>query len=447
MLELVRRTRILILVSILVLTVFIYFFIYSPMMAELENSIYLNISEISRSKYTSLENSIEGAVIGSVSLSSRSAIRDKIAEYENGNITLEELKSFTLPKYADGSSVLDNAVLAQRMALGQLIASYQVPGYNVSGLAGMEDYTHELYKQFIHSDGKLYIKIYSPIMQDGRELGVDIVLFDFTDKLESLNDDTYTVRILDPGEFEDLKAGASILIRSNDFLLLTKDNGIYFTEAIDGHYFLVQADKKVIFSNANALSIRIAVSWMIVFVAILLTVYFYIIRYANKTMKSMEKSRDLFKDMAYTDKMTGLHSRVYLEIWKTNFRESHKKYSLIMVDVDRFKQINDRFGHPAGDEVLRRIAQIFLTSIRKEDVIVRYGGDEYLLILSNADESRLSALMGRISAKLSQIREFSFPISVSYGISYLAPGEDFDDALKLADKNMYTSKVEKNPTS
>jgi diguanylate cyclase (GGDEF)-like protein len=434
------------LVSILVLSVFIYFFIYSPMMAELENSIYLNISEISQSKYTSLENSIEGAVIGSVSLSSRSAIRDKIVEYENGNITLDELKSFTLPKYTDGSSVLDNAVLAQRMVSGQLIASYQVPGYNVSGLAGMEDYTHELYKQFILADGKLYIKIYSPIMQDGRELGVDIVLFDFTDKLKSLNDATYTVRILDPDEFEGLKSGASVLIRSDDFLLLAKDNGIYFTEAIDGHYFLVQADKKVIFSNANSLSIRIAVSWMIVFAAILLTIYFYIIRYANKTMKRMERSRDLFKDMAYTDKMTGLHSRVYLEIWKTNFRESNKKYSLIMVDVDRFKQINDRFGHPAGDEVLRRIAQTFLTSIRKEDVIVRYGGDEYLLILSNADENRLNALMGRISSKLSQIKEFAFPISVSYGISYLAPGEDFDDALKLADKNMYASKAEKNPT-
>ena len=447
MLELVGRTRILMLVSILVLSVFIYFFIYNPMIAELENSIYLNIAEISLSKYSSLKNSIEGAVIGSASLSSRSSIRDKIVEYENGTITLDDLRSFTLPKYTDGLSVLDNVVLAQRFASGQLVASFNRPGFDASGLAGMEDYTHEFRKQFFRSNGRLYIKIYSPVMQDGREVGVDIVLFDFTDKLKSLSDDTYTVRILRQVEFEDLRSGAGVLIPSEDFFLFDKDQSIDFAKPVDGHYFLVQADKTIVFSNANALSARIAVSWMIVFAAILITIYFYIIRYANKTMKNMEESRDLFKDMAYTDKMTGLHSRAYLEIWKTKLRLPNKKYSLIMVDVDRFKQINDRFGHPAGDEVLRRIAQIFLTSIRKEDTIVRYGGDEYLLILSNADEPRLDALMSRINAKLSQIKEFAFPISISYGLSYLAPGKDFDGALKLADKNMYDSKSEKNHPS
>ena len=292
MLELVRRTRILMLVSVVSISIFIYFFIYSPMMAQLENSIYMNVSEISMSKHSSIQNAVQGSVIGSVSLSSRSAIRDKIAEYKNGAATLDELKSFTQPKYADGAAVLDNIVFAQRIVDGQAVADYRDPGFTEEEFTGADGYSHIVSREFLHMNEKLYLKVFSPVSLDGQELGFDIAVFDFTNKLLSQNDPIYTVQVANKDEFTALWDDADILLRSNDSALLSKDNTIYYAKPIDRHYFLVQAEQGVIFADANSLTLRIAISWIIMFVGILLAVYFYIIRYANKTVKYAEQSRD-----------------------------------------------------------------------------------------------------------------------------------------------------------
>ncbi len=440
MLELIKRARILMLVSVAALSAFIFFFIYSPMMSELQNTMYLNVAEVSMSKYSSVQNAVQGAVMGSVSLSSRSAIRDKTADYKNGNVSLDDLVSFTQPKYVDGASVLDNVVFAQRIVDGQAIASYEEPGFNRTGLENTVGYNHIVSREFFSLDGKLYMKIFSPVKLDGKELGFDLVLFDFTNKLLTQNDPTFSVRIIDMDEFDSVAEGAEVLIRQDDSVLLGKNKVIYFSKAIDGHYFLVQANRKTIFSNATSLTIRIAVSWMAVFVGFLLAVYFYIVRYANKSLKNAEQSRDLFKDMAYTDRLTGLFSRSYLEKWKTTLREIHKKYGLVIIDIDDFKRINDQFGHLAGDELLKKVADILLSSVRENDIIVRFGGDEFLLILGNADAAQSQNLMDRIKTKLAQIEGFGFAISVSFGISQLEMDTNFNSALKQADEKMYAFK-------
>ena len=145
--------------------------------------------------------------------------------------------------------------------------------------------------------------------------------------------------------------------------------------------------------------------------------------------------------MAYKDKLTGLFSRAYLDVWKTKWRKSGKSYSLVMADTDDFKQINDKFGHLDGDKTLKRIADIFLASVREDDIIVRYGGDEYLLILPGASEDQSKALIKRISEKLAEIKDCGFPLGVSSGVSELNPGGDFNAALKLADQRMYAAKA------
>jgi diguanylate cyclase (GGDEF)-like protein len=444
MFELIRRTRILLVILSIVLTFLIYFVIYSPMMAEIQHSMYLNITEISMSKYSSIQNSVDAAVTGSLSLSSRSAIRDKISEYKNGDISLEELSAFTAPKYADGASVLDKAVFAQRIVDEQPVATYQAEGFNAPGLAGTEKYAHAVSSQFIHSNGILYIKVFSPILKDGEEIGMDVVLFDFSDKLNNLNESAYKVRMIDATEFNRLQQGADILLAPDDSILLNNNKNIYFLKSMDSHYFLVQADRQIVFAQADALTRNIIIAWIIIFAVMLLTIYFYLLRYANKRIRHAEQSRDHFKSMAYTDRMTGLYSRSYLEIWKTGLRDTAANYTLVMVDVDDFKLINDQFGHLAGDEVLTRIANLFLSSIRESDIIIRFGGDEFLIIMEHADESSARKLMDRMNETLAHLDDCSVPLRLSFGTSELGPGEDFDAALGQADERMYTAKNQKD---
>jgi len=123
-----------------------------------------------------------------------------------------------------------------------------------------------------------------------------------------------------------------------------------------------------------------------------------------------------------------------------------KRYStkliLIFIDIDNFKYVNDTFGHEDGDKVLKEVSQIFKESFRKYDVVVRYGGDEFIIFLEenkyDADsiKSLLDSMVKRIEKRLLQ-----FQISASYGCA-VAPKEaqTLKELLYLADERMYQQK-------
>lgn len=121
-------------------------------------------------------------------------------------------------------------------------------------------------------------------------------------------------------------------------------------------------------------------------------------------------------------------------------RES--KLSLVYIDVDNFKKINDREGHIKGDEVLKCIAQTMLNSIREIDVACRYGGDEFCLILPECSVEKAKDICGKIIQKFTDL----YPeFSLSMGISGIEPGEyvDSDALIKMADEKMYMAKKER----
>jgi len=117
--------------------------------------------------------------------------------------------------------------------------------------------------------------------------------------------------------------------------------------------------------------------------------------------------------------------------------------SILMVDVDHFKQINDKFGHPAGDEVLSGLAKCMVAVTRAGDSIGRYGGDEFLIVLPGAESKTAEELAARIYGRLNQwnaARPFSVRVSVGIAErneSHTSPGE----LIKSADIAMYQAKT------
>ena len=111
---------------------------------------------------------------------------------------------------------------------------------------------------------------------------------------------------------------------------------------------------------------------------------------------------------------------------------------LILFDIDRFKYYNDKFGHLAGDDVLKIIGQVVSTSIRKNvDSAFRYGGDEFAILLPNADEDDAISVSDRIKNKLSKkIKN----ITISVGIAFLQEGFQIKDFINAADMAMYANK-------
>lgn len=152
------------------------------------------------------------------------------------------------------------------------------------------------------------------------------------------------------------------------------------------------------------------------------------------------------RDNVERDHLTGLYNRLALErIFRRLVTRKGMFLALAMLDIDNFKDINDRYGHLAGDDVLRRLGVILAGSLRGDDVVVRFGGEEFVLLFPDTDYERVGIPLNRI---LSEIAVEEFPgvgsITVSIGVAELAEDKpsNLDELLYFADKALYRAKVE-----
>lgn len=157
------------------------------------------------------------------------------------------------------------------------------------------------------------------------------------------------------------------------------------------------------------------------------------------------KSKEKYKRFANHDPLTGAYSRLYLDKWKRNNEVDHKDgtiCSIIILDINQFKSINDQYGHVVGDKVLKKVANILKDNTRQNDFIVRFGGDEFLLVLKDSNKEQSQEVMERIKNDLKNNKEFDFPIEISFGIEEILSEIELDEVIKIADKKMYNNKVE-----
>lgn len=117
--------------------------------------------------------------------------------------------------------------------------------------------------------------------------------------------------------------------------------------------------------------------------------------------------------------------------------------SLVFVDLDDFKHINDKYGHQEGDKILKKISTIFLNIIREEDYICRFGGDEFIFILSDCTEDDAIEIISRIKQKMNEhLRDKEINLDFSYGIKQIEPDTELDSQgiIEEADNLMYQNK-------
>ncbi len=149
----------------------------------------------------------------------------------------------------------------------------------------------------------------------------------------------------------------------------------------------------------------------------------------SRLISRLREQSALLRKIAHTDALTQLLDRSTLDTWLS----MHASKSAVMfVDLDNFKGYNDRHGHQAGDEVLVAFADALRWSVRKEDLVFRIGGDEFLLMLVGADRAQAKQVLDRLRRRWAQVGE---PVGFSAGI---AAGDR--DLIGLADEHMYSDK-------
>ncbi len=171
----------------------------------------------------------------------------------------------------------------------------------------------------------------------------------------------------------------------------------------------------------------------------------------RKEIEERKAVEALLEKRAAIDDLTGAYNRrAGLEILKQSIYLSQRNsqaLSLCYVDIDDLKTVNDNFGHPEGDALIRRVIEVIRRHLRKSDYVCRLGGDEFVVILPNCSEAAARAILLRIKQDLAEQAETErrFPIDVSYGLSEYAPGGTMamDELMRVADSNMYLNKQSK----
>ncbi len=152
------------------------------------------------------------------------------------------------------------------------------------------------------------------------------------------------------------------------------------------------------------------------------------------------------KYKTFHDELTGLYNRTYLSQEMERLDTARQlPISVIMIDVNGLKIINDTFGHKKGDEILQKAAGILKSVTRDEDVLARYGGDEFLLFLPRTDNEIAHDIYERIEKRCLETREDDFPLSLGMGIATKTdPDEEMNEVIKRADDNMLQDKLVNN---
>lgn len=174
--------------------------------------------------------------------------------------------------------------------------------------------------------------------------------------------------------------------------------------------------------------------------------------YTQQGLKRLALQHQLISQ-ALHDPLTGIHNRNYfnriIELEELKARRLNSSIGFIMVDVDKFKTVNDKYGHQTGDRVLQEVAKILENALRKTDMVLRYGGDEFLIILTRMATDHCHRVEARINNAIAKSKMLHMPdgekISVSMGHAFWTPQakESIDDVLGMADSIMYRNKRDK----
>jgi diguanylate cyclase (GGDEF)-like protein/PAS domain S-box-containing protein len=220
------------------------------------------------------------------------------------------------------------------------------------------------------------------------------------------------------------------LIHSDHHAELKKQFSQCHNDIKSGEYKFLKIDGQIFYAEATSMEIQVETQKMN------LTVF--------QDITYRKKEEELIREMAYFCSLTKLPNRRYFEEKLIQAISESVQFSLMFIDLDGFKRVNDTLGHDAGDEVLKIVAIRLSNSIREGDIVSRVSGDEFMIILPKADQEPAIRVAQRINKALSTsmiVKGETMNLSASIGISsYPKDGKTPDELIKKADKAMYFAK-------
>lgn len=202
--------------------------------------------------------------------------------------------------------------------------------------------------------------------------------------------------------------------------------------------FFLLAARTAAFVNSLNLVLQILIS------NLLYIVVFSFVLYLKEQILSSEAQSDMLQNLANRDPLTNLFNRRKINAALEQLITQHAPFTIIILDVDDFKQINDVLGHDAGDRVLTCFANRLRSAVRKDDLIGRWGGDEFILVCPALDDQQTCLIVERLDGIGEMSEADDLPgFRTSHGVATYRPGDSVDTLLKRADNELYAQKRQK----
>ena len=240
------------------------------------------------------------------------------------------------------------------------------------------------------------------------------------------------LRPFNPGERLELPEK---LLQSEETQLMADDSFLVALPLVDNKLWLIHRLPQASV-NLNA-AIRALPYWIIVVFSLILA---YLLMRLRESMKEVSK-------LATTDALTGILNRRGFAFEATvllvHCRRRHKSICLLMLDIDNFKSVNDRYGHAVGDRVLKYVAHALHDFVRDEDLISRFGGDEFLVFFPETELAQAEAVAERVRAQIEKAvidPDSNCQVTVSIGCTHISEGEDLARAITRGDGALYAAK-------
>ena len=163
----------------------------------------------------------------------------------------------------------------------------------------------------------------------------------------------------------------------------------------------------------------------------------------KELLNQLHLEKEKYKELALKDPLTGLYTKYFFYEWCykkcEKLKRTNEESAIVVIDVDKFKQINDTYGHLTGDKTLKAISRIILKNIRKMDFATRFGGDEFLIVFEDAKLNFIENRMIKIKNEIKGLN-LNFNVDISYGIEKITSKESIEKIIKKADDKMYKMK-------
>ena len=432
----------------------LFLLVYLPLQAELEKSLMDNFEQLSFIRYASLQNDMDRGLEGARSLSSRTVIRNAILEYRNDEMDIDELMAATQLRYEDGAKALEYLIRTERFVDDTIIAGYTSEEYKEHSCTTDDRLikNNEISTALCLVEDHSYFVILSPLLSEGQVIGYDKLIFDLSGQIHTLHTDTIKTELVAQDEFASLISGATLVRRSDTTSLFYKEG--FYHQAFhmqDNTHFVSKQSEASLLDPVRHLSqqtLLVGIGILLVFTT---AVYYLVIQYAKNELEVSRYSLKEAVSEANTDPLTKTGSRklgeeLLISAFE-NFQRGESSPAILLFDIDSLKQINDIHGHSTGDRVIRSIAEAVQNSIRSGDILLRWGGDEFIGIFGGLGKEDAIPFAQKLLNAVSDLTietdaEIIRP-TISIGVSYFDEEDrSFIDAVNRADRAMYQSKAE-----